>query len=433
MVSGAITVVEFALMLAAVHEEVTVTATGRETTAFDAFNNVQVLDSIDLPEHGGYAGRDPRKRTRSGQAQLRSWQQSADHPGLRQRPRPDHADGVRTGDLSSQSGDHGVSVDPAGLQKIEILKGPATLLYGSNAIGGVVNAITPQQQFYNDPPQELRGQVNGDLAPPTISSAAVATSSMATAVSWPGPGPAAGGRAPIRLRRRGGELQTEQLNGRIGAGWFTDTGWISGGYQIEDGLYGVPSASALHAPEEGDAEDVRIELDQRRQFLRLDAGLRDLGDGPFESIKGSFSHIDWEHDEVENFVATGEKEIGTTFKNKTTIGRVEVQQAHAGRLNGQFGVWGQYRDYEAIGEEAISPPTTQPDSPDSPTRNWNTTPSACSSEAVWSTTATGPMKSSRRRSTPVPPSRAPATSPECRGRWGCASRSPKAAPRWSPV
>ena len=41
-------------------------------------------------------------------------------------------DGIRTGDLSSQSGDHGVSIDPAGLARIEVVKGPATLLYGSS-------------------------------------------------------------------------------------------------------------------------------------------------------------------------------------------------------------------------------------------------------------------------------------------------------------
>jgi iron complex outermembrane receptor protein len=51
-------------------------------------------------------------------------------------------DGARTGDLSSQSGDHGVSVNPAAASKLEVVRGPATLLYGANAIGGLVNVIT---------------------------------------------------------------------------------------------------------------------------------------------------------------------------------------------------------------------------------------------------------------------------------------------------
>ena len=53
-------------------------------------------------------------------------------------------DGQRIGDLSSQSGDHGVPVNPAAAQRIEVVRGPATLLYGANAIGGLVNVITDE-------------------------------------------------------------------------------------------------------------------------------------------------------------------------------------------------------------------------------------------------------------------------------------------------
>ena len=51
-------------------------------------------------------------------------------------------DGQRTGDLSSQSGDHSVAVNPATAERIEVVRGPATLLYGANAIGGLVNVIS---------------------------------------------------------------------------------------------------------------------------------------------------------------------------------------------------------------------------------------------------------------------------------------------------
>jgi iron complex outermembrane receptor protein len=53
-------------------------------------------------------------------------------------------DGQRLGDLSSQSGDHGVQINPAAAQRIEVVRGPATLLYGANAIGGLVNVITDE-------------------------------------------------------------------------------------------------------------------------------------------------------------------------------------------------------------------------------------------------------------------------------------------------
>ena len=53
-------------------------------------------------------------------------------------------DGQRLGDLSSQSGDHGVNVNLAAATRIEVVRGPATLLYGANAIGGLVNIITDE-------------------------------------------------------------------------------------------------------------------------------------------------------------------------------------------------------------------------------------------------------------------------------------------------
>ena len=53
-------------------------------------------------------------------------------------------DGQRLGDVSSQSGDHGVAINPAAAQRIEVVRGPATLLYGANAIGGLVNVITDE-------------------------------------------------------------------------------------------------------------------------------------------------------------------------------------------------------------------------------------------------------------------------------------------------
>jgi iron complex outermembrane recepter protein len=50
-------------------------------------------------------------------------------------------DGQRTGDLSTTAPDHAVSIDPIGAQRIEVVRGPAGLIYGSNALGGVINVI----------------------------------------------------------------------------------------------------------------------------------------------------------------------------------------------------------------------------------------------------------------------------------------------------
>jgi iron complex outermembrane receptor protein len=134
-------------------------------------------------------------------------------------------------------------------------------------------------------------------------------------------------------------------------------------------LYGVPFAGERHGHgheddhgdddgEHGDEDELLIDLDQRRQVVRVEGGLHELDAGFIEGVKGVFSYIDWNHKEIENF-ADGDSEVGTEFFNKTTIGRLEVQQSTVGRLTGQFGLWGQHRDYKAVGEEALSPPVKQ--------------------------------------------------------------------------
>ena len=57
------------------------------------------------------------------------------------RASPSLTGGMGTQDVSTVSQDHNVSIEPFLADQIEVLKGPATLLYGSGAIGGVVNAV----------------------------------------------------------------------------------------------------------------------------------------------------------------------------------------------------------------------------------------------------------------------------------------------------
>ena len=66
------------------------------------------------------------------------------------------------GDLSSQSGDHGVNVNPAAASRIEVVRGPATLLYGANAIGGLVSVLT--NDIPRNPVTGASGRVTLDVA-----------------------------------------------------------------------------------------------------------------------------------------------------------------------------------------------------------------------------------------------------------------------------
>ena len=143
--AGETTVQDFELGLSPIHEEVTVTATvAGAATTFEAFNSVTTLDSFDLAKNAG-GGVAEALQGEAGVAK-RSFGPGSSRPIIRGFD-GDRVlimqDGVRTGDLSSQSGDHGVTLDPGGLERLEVVRGPATLLYGSSAVGGVVNAITP--------------------------------------------------------------------------------------------------------------------------------------------------------------------------------------------------------------------------------------------------------------------------------------------------
>ena len=156
---------DFVLGLSPVHEEVTVTASagGTETT-FEAFNAVTTVDAFDIARESA-AGLGDALRHEPGIA-IRSFGPGAARPIIRGFD-GDRVlileDGVRTGDLSSESGDHGIAVDPNSAERIEIVRGPATLLYGSNAVGGLVNVITPHESTRSSLFEGTRAQLSADL------------------------------------------------------------------------------------------------------------------------------------------------------------------------------------------------------------------------------------------------------------------------------
>ena len=116
------------------HEEVTVTATpGGGTTTFEAFNAITTLDSFELSTNvAGTLADALENQPGVAKRSFGPGSTPADHPWIRRRPCPDDGRRYRDGrPFASQSGDHGVTIDPNGLERIEVVRGPATLLYGS--------------------------------------------------------------------------------------------------------------------------------------------------------------------------------------------------------------------------------------------------------------------------------------------------------------
>lgn len=249
-------------------------------------------------------------------------------------------DGQRTGDISSQSGDHGVSVNPAAATRIEVVRGPATLLYGANAIGGLVNVIT--DRIPTEPMTTTSGSFAVDLG------SAAAEAGGGGALAW------GNGRFAARVSgsgRRSGDVATpvgdvQNSHARagdlsVGAAWTGERVYAGGSYGFDDSRFGVPVI-----------EEGRIELTPRRHQVSLRSGGKGLK-GPFESYRATFGQRRYEHQELEA------GEAGTLFRNRTT--EIEVLGSHrpVGRLTGTAGGWMLARAFEAIGEEALSPPVDQ--------------------------------------------------------------------------
>ncbi len=247
-------------------------------------------------------------------------------------------DGERAGDLSATSPDHAVSIDPLTAQRIEIVRGPASLLYGNNALGGVVNVIS--NDLPTAIPEHVDGYVNlsSESGTPGGAGAAGVTIPLTASLALVGRGQV---RRANDLRMGGGlTLQNSYFDNASGvaglgyAGGKGTAGALYRGYQFE---YGLPSADNDGAHIEGQ----RHELSGRAEFSsppRLFTTLR---------VNGSAQW--YGHDEIEpNGV------IGTRFNLHTqsfdVLGRTKV-----GRVSGAVGAQGTFRQYSAAGDEALTP------------------------------------------------------------------------------
>jgi iron complex outermembrane recepter protein len=249
-------------------------------------------------------------------------------------------DGQRLGDLSSQSGDHGVPINPAAAQRIEVVRGPATLLYGANAIGGLVNVIT--DEIPTKPQTGATGNFTFDLGSAASEAAAagdvhVGNGTVALHVGG-------GGRRSGDVATPDGDLANSQSRGgfgNVGLSWTGARGYFGGSYGYDDTKYGIPVV-----------EDGQVQLTPRRHAFSLRAGAQGLT-GAVDSYRATLAVRRYKHEEL-----VGE-EVGTAFTNNTA--EVEVMGSHraVGRLKGSAGGWFLNRAFDAIGEEALSPAVDQ--------------------------------------------------------------------------
>ena len=148
-------------------------------------------------------------------------------------------DGQRMGDLSSQSGDHGVPVNPASAQRIEVVRGPATLLYGANAIGGLVNVVT--DQIPSEKVTAPTGTATFNLGSNNLPAGAAADVHVGNgrfAMHFGG-----GGQRSDSYHTPQGEVDNSQSRSgfvNVGGGWTGERQYAGVSYGYDDTRYGVP-------------------------------------------------------------------------------------------------------------------------------------------------------------------------------------------------
>jgi iron complex outermembrane receptor protein len=249
-------------------------------------------------------------------------------------------DGQRTGDLSMQSADHAVTVNPAAAQRIEVVRGPATLLYGSNAIGGLVNVIT--DQIVMAPLQGTSGSATFDVgtAAKDVGAAADVRVGNGKAAFVAG----GGGRRSDDVNTPEGEILNSQSRsgfGSVGVSWTGEKGYFGGSYGYDDTKLGLPVV-----------EEGILQSTPRKHSIGVRAGASNLT-GAFEGFRATATIRRYKHEEL-----AGE-EIGTAFKNDTNEVELVGNHQAIGRLKGSIGGWVLDRAFDAVGAEALSPAVTQ--------------------------------------------------------------------------
>ena len=279
-------------------------------------------------------------------------------------------DGIGTMDVSTLSPDHAVAIEPLLARQIEIFRGPATLLYGSGASGGLVNVV--DDRILSVMPERWGGEIVGqyDSVNDSRAGAFRLEGGVGSHLALHLDGlrvstddydiPNFAERVPDAGELPGTLVNSDADNANYtgGASFIDERGFIGFAVSRLDRNYGIPGA---HAHEhEGEAEAVAgplpnegVRIDQAQTRVDLKGGLNAPLPG-IREVRTRWGINDHAHRELE---PTGE--TGTLLLNNEWEGRFEaLHEAWLG-VEGVVGVQLQNRDFDARGEEAFVPKSTQ--------------------------------------------------------------------------
>jgi iron complex outermembrane receptor protein len=265
--------------------------------------------------------------------------------------------GVGVLDASAASQDHAVAVDPLTVERLEIVRGPISLLYGSSAVGGVVNVIT------NQIPESLPVALTGRA------SAGYSTVDQGRNFGFTGES-AVGGKFAVHIDggiRRSedykvpGFARTDAIrssdpftngevegNGSVPNSWNkTWNGAVGGSYVASDGFAGLSYSN--YDSSYGTVAEQGVAINMKQHRIDFAAAKRNLAWIDSLRLKNSFSI--YKHQEVEG------GEVGTTFRNRGDEARLEARHVKTGLFTGMMGLQANLFKFSALGEEAFLPTT----------------------------------------------------------------------------
>jgi iron complex outermembrane receptor protein len=255
--------------------------------------------------------------------------------------------GLRMGDLSNTSDDHGVSNDGSSAEKIEILRGPASLLYGNNALGGVVNIISEAIPSYLY--SGLDGNIN--LSTSTVNNNVVGSADLHFGVSD-------FAMHTNFFRRTNSDYKDgndnrvynsdQKSNGlQVGLSYIPSFGLGGLSYSKFQMNYGIPyNTKDLNDDDEGPIE---IEM-KKSEFRSL------FESNKINSFVNSFSLKTGSQNYNHKEILRNNGEIGTEFGMKTFSADLSFTHEPLFSENqGVFGFWGLIQNYTVTGEEAFTP------------------------------------------------------------------------------
>ena len=277
------------------------------------------------------------------------------------------SDGVELLDASTISPDHAVVSEPLLAERIEVLKGPATLLYGGGAIGGVVNVIdrkvpthVPEKGYEGELELRANSVANEGAGVFGITAgsgnfAVRAEGAKRQADEYEIPG------SPNR--QEGSYNDTDSFT--LGASFIGERGYLGAAYTEQNNRYGLLAHEHAdchthgrdwHCGGHGHSHDhdeehgavPYVDMQQKRWDLRGELGDPLPG---FELARLRVGHSNYQHEEIEG------GEVGTRFDNDATDARLELTHQPLFGWRGVVGAQSLRRDFEAAGEEAYVPPT----------------------------------------------------------------------------